>query len=572
MVVESELQGNLTKTGAGSLILNGADFGNAQVLQGLLGGTGSISGNLYNNGTVAPGDAPGRLTVGGNYIQAPTAALVIEVGGAQSGQFDALAVGGKANLDGRLQLEQFNNFTLARGEKITFLTASQGVSGNFASVVYPYVGDTILDPRIAYGPNSVALEAAQGSFKTFARNARLAPNEVSVGGALDSVVSDPRANPLINYLDGRSLNKLPGDLANIDPEQLTSMFTVGISLANVQSLNIQRRTDDIRSGSSGFNAARLALNGDGPSYSGSFDFTTGGAGPTGLDGKESTQLKDAAPVAPADQRWGAFLSGTGQWVNVGDTDHARGYDMDSGGFTLGLDYKVTEHFAVGLSFGYTSTNVDLAAPGRIFVNGGKMGIYSTTFFGGWYLDAAVNGGLNSYETHRSALQGEASGAPDGGELNGVFGTGYDFKKGAWTFGPTATFNYTYVGLGDFTERGSLAPLNIHGGDEQSMRTALGAKVKYDWKVGGVLIKPELRVAWQHEYGDTAYALDSNFANGAGSSFLVNGPAMGRDSLLLSGGFAVHLSERTSAYVYYDGELARKNYQSSSVSGGFSTEF
>ena len=37
-------------------------------------------------------------------------------------------------------------------------------------------------------------------------------------------------------------------------------------------------------------------------------------------------------------------------------------------------------------------------------------------------------------------------------------TGYDFKKGAFIFGPTASFNYTYVGTGGFTERGSLAPL------------------------------------------------------------------------------------------------------------------
>ena len=31
----------------------------------------------------------------------------------------------------------------------------------------------------------------------------------------------------------------------------------------------------------------------------------------------------------------------------------------------------------------------------------------------------------------------------------------------------------------------------------------------------MIIKPEIRAAWQHEYGDAAYALDSSFANGAG---------------------------------------------------------
>ena len=29
--------------------------------------------------------------------------------------------------------------------------------------------------------------------------------------------------------------------------------------------------------------------------------------------------------------------------------------------------------------------------------------------------------------------------------------GYDWKKGCWSFGPTASFEYTYVELNSFTE-------------------------------------------------------------------------------------------------------------------------
>jgi outer membrane autotransporter protein len=97
-------------------------------------------------------------------------------------------------------------------------------------------------------------------------------------------------------------------------------------------------------------------------------------------------------------------------------------------------------------------------------------------------------------------------------------------------------------------------------------------VSYDWKLGGLLVKPELRIGWQHEYGDTTLGIQSSFANGAGPDFLVHGPATGRDSLLLSAGVAVQLSERVSTYVYYDGELARTNYQADSVSGGFRIDF
>ena len=60
--------------------------------------------------------------------------------------------------------------------------------------------------------------------------------------------------------------------------------------------------------------------------------------------------------------------------------------------------------------------------------------------------------------------------------------------------------------------------------------------------------------------------------GGGNTFTVNGPQLGRDSVLLGAGFAIQCSERCSTYFYYDGELARKNYQSSSVTGGFRLAF
>src|SRR6202043_1134996 len=113
----------------------------------------------------------------------------------------------------------------------------------------------------------------------------------------------------------------------------------------------------------------------------------------------------------------------------------------------------------------------------------------------------------------------------------------------------------------FTESGSLAPLIINDQHVDSIRTAFGMKASYDWKVGNVLIRPELRAAWQHEYGNSAYSIVASFANGAGTSFTVSSPRIGRDSLLPGAGVAVLLSDRISTSIYYDGELGRTNYQS-----------
>ena len=280
-------------------------------------------------------------------------------------------------------------------------------------------------------------------------------------------------------------------------------------------------------------------------------------------------MKTVAPVAK--DRWGVFITGVGEWVNVSGTDNARGFDITTGGFTLGADYKVTPNFALGINAGYAGTASDLANGGRVFVNGGKLGLYSTCFSGGFYLDTAVNGGYNSYDMHRAALQGTARGDTDGGELNVLVGTGYDWKVGSFTIGPTASFQYTYLGLGSFEESGSLSPLSFPSQHQESLRTAFGMKASCDWKLGGVLIKPELRAAWQHEYGDNTYSVASTF-DGSNDVFHVSGPRIGRDSLLLGAGFAVQINDRTSAYIYYDGEIGRENYESNAVSGGIRISF
>jgi len=284
-----------------------------------------------------------------------------------------------------------------------------------------------------------------------------------------------------------------------------------------------------------------------------------------------TEKEIVAPAAP-DNRWGAFLTGTGEFVNVDGTENARGYDITTGGFTLGLDYKVTPHLALGLSAGYTGTSADLAAGGRVLVNGGKGGLYGTYFDGGFYLDGVVNGGYNSYDTHREALHGEARGDTEGGEFNALLGTGYDWKSGGFTFGPIASFQYSYLGVGSFAETGSDAPLQIQRDHNDSIQTRLGLKANYQWKVGNVVIRPEVRASWLHEYGDDKYAVGARFASGAGDVFVVDGSRIGRDGVLVGAGFTVQFNDRVSAYVFYDGDLGRTNYETNSVSGGLSVSF
>ena len=524
---------------------------------GTVTGIGAIAGNVTNSGVISPGNPFGTLTIRGNYTQTGSGIFRLQLAGFTPGNFGVLAVTGQATLGGTLQIVPVGNVQFQPGEKAVFLTANS-ITGSFSTIQNLISSNTLVGTQIVVLKNAVEVEAVQESFTIAACN----PNSLAVAKALDSAIGNSRASALITFLDTQPVSQLCPDFTLISPEQLTAIFSLDVSLANIQSANLGRRLEDIRAGSHGFTSSGFTINGSAPS------FNEGLSGPTGAEGKTGPSV--SAPIP--ENRWGFFATGLGEFTDVSTTDGARGFNFRTGGVTLGVDYRIGSNFAIGLTGGYAHTGVDLADNGSIDVNGGSGGFYATAFSGGLYLDTSVSGGGSDYETHRTALLGTANGSTDSATVNVLVAGGYDWTTGPLTIGPIASFQYTYVSLNGFTETGSLAPLKYGDQSIDSIRTALGIKASYDWKIGGVLIRPELRVSWQHEYADSTYSIVAAFANGAGNNFSVSGPRIGRDSLLIGAGAAMLWNDRISTYIYYDGELARDNYDSQSVTAGFRITF
>ena len=121
----------------------------------------------------------------------------------------------------------------------------------------------------------------------------------TVARVLDSLGNGTKTGRLLDYLDSVPLGSLRRDLDLVAPEELASIFNLAVSLANVQTSNLERRMGDIQAGSAGFSASGYASNAGGPSYSGG-----GSYGPAGKGGKELR--------APDDQRLGVFVAGVEQ--------------------------------------------------------------------------------------------------------------------------------------------------------------------------------------------------------------------------------------------------------------------
>ncbi len=103
---------------------------NVKINGGGLDGTGTIAGNLINAAVVTPGDAPGTLTIQGNYTQTAAGALDINVAG--PGTYGQLTVSGTATLAGALNVALTNGITPTAGTWFRILTFAAR-SGDFST-------------------------------------------------------------------------------------------------------------------------------------------------------------------------------------------------------------------------------------------------------------------------------------------------------------------------------------------------------------------------------------------------------------------------------------------------------
>jgi outer membrane autotransporter protein len=337
----------------------------------------------------------------------------------------------------------------------------------------------------------------------------------------------------------------------LDPtaEQLTALFEIPFSGANIQRFNLDDRMTQIQ----------RTISPPPPA-------------PVPYLGKEAVGKAPPPPAYQPGPCWGVWANGWGDFVNIDDTSSAKGYRFTTGGMSAGIDYRITNHLAVGLFGGYSHTWADLR-PGNVDVDTGRGGLYATYFDPtGWWVNAGVWGGYNSYSTSRQALLGPANGSTDGYEFSTFGDAGYNIQCGDLSFGPVVGMQYTTAHIGGFTEHGSLVPLDVHSDSEDSLRTEAGAQATYNWHLGKILVIPGLKLAWEHEFKYSTLPITVSAPALGGATATFTGPNLGHDSLLINANMAIQITPRIQATIGYDGQVARDHYSSHAVTGTFSYSF
>ncbi len=571
--------GSLTKRGAGTLELGGPGLysGATRIEAGelrvntslvsaavlvspgaILSGGAALRGDLFNAGTVRPGNAPGVITVDGNFAQSTTGSLDLEL--ASLRRFDRLAVGGRASLDGAVRLTLIGDFEPKRGDEFGILTAGGGVAGEFAELDLP---DGAVRLRLVYDEQTVTVVAV-GDYADAAET----PNQISVAEALDAEATGNLSGDfglVVANLDALDDGELRGALDEISPQLATSFSTITFTLANAAAAQVEQRLSAVRAGRrgvfvQGVEGAPLLYDKDGKSV------------------VEVGESKVAAGPTERDRRWGAFVEGSGTFARVATLHSLPRYGFDSGTVTAGMDYTIGGGLTLGGYAGYAGTQAKYADGSALDVNGAKFGVYGTYEADGYYVNTMAGGGMNAYRMRRDIDFGDvdrtATSRPEGGELDLLLGGGKDWQLGNWTLGTTTSLQYVYLEVGGFEERGADS-LNVRVDRQQahSLRGSLGGRLAYTFDLtSAVKLVPEVRMSWQHEFLDEGRTIGATLDNGSGEGFDVFSDRGARNNAFGGAGVTLTVGRSVSATAFYNPQFGGGDVVAHTISAGLNIRF
>jgi outer membrane autotransporter protein len=293
---------------------------------------------------------------------------------------------------------------------------------------------------------------------------------------------------------------------------------------------------------------------------------SGGGGSLG-----TTSLDAGLPASAPGARtaWAAVL---GNWANGDGDTNAPGFDQSTGGFALGLDYRVNAETLVGALAGYLSDRIDFDNNSSSDVDTWQLGAYGQYDTERWYANGLLTVGWNSYDAKRRIAFGNVSETAKGsydGTTFGLYGEGgYKVPLGDWTVKPMLGLGYVNGDTDSFTEGGgSLYRLRVKGASGESFTSNLGVRASLERETaGGIPITGQVRAVWQHEFLDDQQQVDASFAVLPGSRFTVDGSRYARDSAVLGLGVKAEVAAGTDVFVSYDAKIG-SDYTSNALFAG-----
>lgn len=513
------LSGSTTQTSyavnAGTVLVNGTSTGNFTVdAAAVLGGIGTIIGDVFVSGTMAPGVGIGTITVMGNHTQLTGSTLEIEVSPTMA---DRLDVTGSFTTQPDVTLQILTEAGIyPPGTTYTIVNAAGGIIGPHFTVVatppFPWI--------VTYNLTNIQISLAQGGIfgSFFARGANAEKVAQCLNNIIPPVGSDFRLIRGLVFLETQEQREQSLD-------QMQPSLFKGITLSNQQNAFSVRKAIMRRL------FERVA--GYCADFCNSYDIWVDGFGDFGKQTQVTNQI---------------------------------GYKTYTGGGTIGIDIRPLNEMILGMGATYTYTDIDWHQHrGKGRVNNVYGSIYSGWLSQYLFADAILMGSWMGAHASRNVdilyLHRSASHSNQGFQAESYvdFGVNLDFTR--ISLYPFVSGDYLYSHEGAYTETGAQS-LNLHVKETnaQMARFETGLRASHCSMCTQNSLSLDLKASWIREFRFEGAHNTSTFSEVCCCTFTTQGYFPDRNLLGISAQIRGYfLNDVLSLSVGYDGELGSKSY-------------
>ncbi|WP_411882997.1 autotransporter domain-containing protein [Polaromonas sp. YR568] len=584
--------GSLSKTGAGTLVLTGAQAysGGTTVTAGTLQGTtASLQGNISNNAAVtfdqtASGTYAGAMSGTGSLTKTGAGKLVLSGVNSYSGATavnagtlsvngsianSAVSVNNGGTLGGSGTVGSTSIATggvLAPGNSIGTLTVNGNVNfaaGSTYRVEVDPAGNS--DHINATGSatlngGTVDVQAGAGSYSLSTRYTILNAAGGRTGAFAGATSNLAFLTPSLAY-DANNVfltvarNSVSYASVGITPNQIATGTALqnavagasgdmGTVLAAVDSLSAPqaRAAFDAASGA-GIVELRRASAGFADNFGNRLQARLAAVQGRGM-GTLANSFSDRplllaangtlpGLVAPDADR-GLWVRGYGGYGNTDGDGNAAASRLRSSGLGVGFDAEVEEGLRLGAAVtgGTSRLSTDNNESGKS--RDAAVAVYAGYTTGAWNFSGSAGMSWGKNHMDRNIAFGTvnrvASGDFDSDTLSAYGEATYTIALDGWTLRPLAGLSLSRSKSGGFTETGAGAlNLQVAGQTLNSGKSLLGATAIFD--TGRIRFEP--RLVWAHQFGDLNKTMTAQLQGAATAfPFEIAGAALKRDTLVL----------------------------------------
>jgi uncharacterized protein with beta-barrel porin domain len=373
-------------------------------------------------------------------------------------------------------------------------------------------------------------------------------------------------------------------------ENLSAPGSAATQFANGQIASLASRITALRFGAIGFSADAIPAQ-------------TGGA-PT-LAWTSAQSLGGGASADNADigiaSRWGGFLNGSYGWGQRAPSVLEDAFWFDSKDATLGVDYRFTRRFVLGMSVGYTNQRIEFnslesVAGGNIDSHGYGLQLYGLYEWEGPYISASLGTQRMQYSSSRlitypsfniavPSVNATATGSTNSESVTATLNFGWPLIHKGFTFEPYLSNQYEKIHLDGFRESsvnnggpnaGQPAGFDFDYAAQEldSLDSAIGARFQYAFLPPFGVIVPFVKAEFHHRFIAPTSAVVSayNAIASDGTEFNIPSDEPNLNFYEFAGGASLVLKHGIQAFVQYQTSARIAYVSSHMISAGIRGEF